>query len=109
MILKANCNELENVSQVMDSDSEICKTEIDIIEEAIHELLEVWQGSAANRFGENSLNYIHRLKGIPESLGTMAKFVDKSNNIYRKTDEEYGKKLETEALNDDKREQQLYG
>ena len=107
MILKANHEELEDVTKTMDTGVDTCKTELDVIEEAINELSEVWKGDAADIFYANSLSYMHRLKGIPESLDTMSKFVNKSNGIYKKTDEEYGKKLETEALNDDERDKRV--
>ena len=102
MILKVNHGELENVSDVMIKDVDVCRKEINSMEQDIERLQTIWQGEDANIFCTNALNYIRKLKGIPESLETMSKFMDKSNEVYKKTDEEFGKKLETEALNDGK-------
>ena len=102
MILKVNHGELDNVSDVMVKDVDIYRKEIDNMEKEIERLQTIWQGEDSDIFCTNALNYIRKLKGIPESLETMSKFMNKSNEVFRKTDEEFGKKLETEALNNEK-------
>ncbi len=99
MVLKVKHEELYNVVDVMEKDSDAYDTEIENMLKEIEKLRTIWQGQDAKIFCDNIYNYVTKMKNIPIALRNMSKFTRKVNGGYSDNDDSFSKELETEANN----------
>lgn len=94
MIIKADNDELENLSKRMQRDSDDFSIEIDKMISLINSLGPVWQGKDSDTFQKNATNYMEKMKAVPNSLTTLSSAVDLVNKGYIEKNEEFAKAIE---------------
>ena len=95
--IKLDPEELRNVEQVMREDTEEVKTAIKEFADELLELSKVWQGSDANEFYKNAVEYVNKMQRIPEAMSLMTKAINKSNDSLTEGDEEFSRLIDKDV------------
>lgn len=98
MVLKVNRDELYDVTNVMKKDKDSYNQEVEKLQQNIETLKTIWQGEDSRVFCEKASEYFTKMKEISTTLDTLSEFCDKTNKGINDADEDFGKSLETEAL-----------
>ena len=98
MVLKVNRDELYDVTNVMKKDSDSYSKDVEKLEQNIETLKTIWQGEDSRVFCEKVSEYLTKMKEISATLNTLSEFCDKTNKGFNDRDEEFGKSLQTEAM-----------
>ncbi len=94
MDLRVNHEEINNFFDLSQNESELIKEDINVWLQKIEELKEIWQGTDADEFYENVINYFKRLNIVPEFYDSINNFVLEANRKYREADNEAKKEFE---------------
>ena len=101
MVVKVKHDELNEVSKVINKDSEAYDVEINNMLQAIEKLRGIWQGEDSETFCNNATEYITKMKNITRTMRNMTRVIDTANVGYEECDEAFGNALEAEAMNYD--------
>ena len=82
-----------------ENEAEMLMAEIEKIESEITELKRVWQGEEAEIYYIRADNYITKLKSIPETYKSMARFLERANIMYKEADLELKRKIDNVRMN----------
>lgn len=96
MIVKADKEELKNVSSSLIKSSSQVNYEIEVWEKSISELKNIWQGTAADIFYPKIDNYLRKLKMLAETSNSIGQFIGKANKIYIEKDQEFADEIKKE-------------
>ena len=99
MLLKVKHSELREVKNVLVNDGELIDEEINNLRQQLEKLKGIWQGQDSDFFCNNLLNYFEKMKSIPNSMRTLADFINKANNRYAENDEMFTRELQMEVDN----------
>ncbi len=95
--IKVRPRELQNVEKVMHDDAEEVTAAIKEFAEELHDLSLVWQGSDANEFYKNAVEYVNKIQSVPDTMNLMTKAIRKSNDSLTEGDEEFSRKIDKEV------------
>jgi len=106
MIIKANKEELKNISNDLIKSSSNIYKEIETWEKSVEKLKNIWQGKDADIFYTKINNYLIKLKMLSETSNTIGNFINKANNKYIEKDREFADLLKKENERNEQRPEQ---
>lgn len=104
MLVKVDHRELENIKDVMKTDSDLLDEEINVMLNNLEKLRTIWQGEDSDKFYNNAFNYISRMKTITNAMGVMGEFIYNMNNNYQENDKQFSKEIEVNVSNERNRD-----
>ena len=99
MRIRVNHGELNQVREVLFSDSQELLNEVTAIENNIEELKTVWQGEEANIFFIKINNYLNKLKSVPLTYQSISTFINRANILYKQADLNLKKEINSARVN----------
>ena len=97
MEIKVKEDELNQVKRTMDKDAEDLASSIEQLTQQLEVLRGIWQGQDADKFFGNARDYFEKMKGIPNCMVNMGRFIDRANGDFNEGDESFSKELMTEV------------
>ena len=89
MEIRVKHKELKEVSEENISNSKLLNDKITLLINSIKDLENNWQGKDADTFYNSILPYLDDLKSIPIFYAEISTIINKMNNDYQSTDEEF--------------------
>lgn len=102
MYLKANYNEINNVSKYVLSEAEKLDKTLKEMLVLIDQIKECWSGPDSDNFVNNSSTYIKNIDVNVNELKNMAFFVEKVSLAYSSKDSEWKEKIKKVGVEDEK-------
>ena len=102
-ILKVDSDELFGVNKIIKDDSETYDDIIDRMLKLVGVLRTTWEGEDADEYCDKFTEFLERMKDLPENMRTIAEGVRKVTTGYVDKDQEFGKELQKEVLDNEQK------
>ncbi len=94
MKMRVNHSGLNSVVKTSLEDCQALFNVIKAMEGEVNNLKNVWQGEEADIFYIKIDNYLEKMKSVPETYNTLAKFMTKANDLYKQADETFANEID---------------
>ena len=96
VIIKADKEDLKDVSLDLIKSSNTIDNEISVWEDSVNRLKSIWMGKDADIFYSRIESYIIKLKMLTATSNSIGSFINKVNNSYIEKDQEFADDLKKE-------------